>query len=490
MSQMRPVVLVSGTLVAFLGVAMLIPLLTDVFFSSGANRENWTAFAGAGILSAFCGGGAALASWGRIESITNRQGFLVTVASWVALTAFGAVPFSLGVYELSYTDAFFEAMSAITTTGATVIVGLDDAPRGLLLWRSMLQWFGGVGVIITAFAILPALKVGGMQIFRSEAWDTSEKFLGSAAQFSLSLTLVYILLTAICFMFLFAGGMGSFDALNHALTTLATGGMSTRDASVGAFLADSSLPLDIIIATFMVFASLPFGLYVVALLRGEAGRIFNDSQVRFFIGLIVMTTLVMLVYVYARFNVDAFTAFRLAYFNIVSVLTGSGFVTADYSSWGGFATAVFFCLMFIGGCSGSTSCGMKIFRLQVILAALRLYSQRLAHPRGVFIAKYNGRPLSSEVFVSVLSFFFVYFAGFATIAVALSVLGHEPLEAISASAAAVTNVGPGLGPIVGPLGNFANFGNPEKWLLAFGMLLGRLEFLTVIVVLTPAFWRD
>lgn len=490
MLQFRPVILVTGALVAVLGLFMLIPMLVDLAASDPEHRADWTAFATGAIVCVFVGGGAAAASWGPIETISVREGFLLTASSWLALAVFAAVPLALGELDLSYVNAFFEAMSGITTTGSTVVSGLDDAPPGALLWRSMLQWLGGVGVVIMAFAVLPALKVGGMQLFRHEAWDTSEKFIANAVQYSLALSLIYIFFTAACFLCLWAFGMPAFDAVNHALTTLSTGGFSTKDASVGAFLTVGRAPLDLVITFFMIVGSLPFGIFLIAVLRGAWTRIFTDSQIRFFLGVVGALTLVMIFRVLFLFDdVDLFTAFRLAVFNVVSVLSGTGYATTDYNAWGPFAVGFFFCIMFIGGCAGSTSCGMKIFRFQVALAALSVYARRLAHPNGVFVARYNHRPLTDEVFVSVLSFFFVYFASFATLAALLSGLGLDTITALSSAGTAIANVGPGLGEIVGPAGNFASLPDLAKLLMAAGMLLGRLELFTILVLFSPAFWR-
>ena len=284
--------------------------------------------------------------------------------------------------------------------------------------------------------------------------------------------------------------MPSWDALNHAMTTLATGGFSTRDDSLGAFLTVGRAPLDMIVTTFMIIGSLPFGLFLAAVLRGAWGRLFTDSQIRFFFTVIAGLTLIMMFRVLTLFDgMDVFTAFRLALFNVVSVLTGTGYATTDYNAWGPFAVGFFFVIMFIGGCAGSTSCGMKIFRFQVALSAIKVYARRLAHPNGVFVAKYNGRPLSDDVFVSVLSFFFVYFATFATMAVLLSGLGLDMLTAASAAGSAIANVGPGLGDLVGPAGNYSSLPDLAKLILSVGMLLGRLELFTILVLVSPAFWR-
>ena len=490
MLAFRPVLLVTGVLVAALGLTMLLPMTVDLLSTDETHRADWSAFAIGAIIAVFAGGGAAAATWGPIDRISVREGFLLTASSWLSLVVFAAVPLALGGLNLSYVDAFFEAMSGLTTTGSTVVTGLDHAPPGALLWRSMLQWFGGVGIVIMAFAVLPALKVGGMQIFKSEAWDTTEKHIASATQYSLMLTQIYVFFTFVCFVLLWAFGMPAWDAVNHAMTTVATGGFSTRDASLGAFLTVGRAPLDLIVTTFMIIGSLPFGIFLAALLRGAWPRLFLDSQIRFFIGVVTVLTFIMMLRILTLFeDADLFTAFRLSIFNVVSILTGTGYATTDYNAWGPFAVGFFFCIMFIGGCAGSTSCGMKIFRFQVALAALRVYSRRLAHPNGVFVARYNGRPLTDDVFVSVLSFFFVYFATFATIAVMLAGLGLDSLTALSAAGTAIANVGPGLGEIVGPAGNFAPLPDAAKLILAAGMLLGRLELFTILVVLTPAFWR-
>jgi len=485
----RPVVLVTGALVAALGLTMLIPMLADLLAADEVHRTDWTAFAIGSMICVFAGGGAAAASWGPIDRISIRQGFLLTATSWFTLVLFAAIPLAIGELNLSFVDAFFEAMSGLTTTGSTVIIGLDDAPPGALLWRSMLQWIGGVGIIIMAFAVLPALRVGGMQIFKTEAWDTSEKFIANAAQYSLSLSVIYIFFTMVCFLLLWAFGMPAWDAVNHAMTTVATGGFSTKDASLGAFLTVGRAPIDMVVTVFMIIGSLPFGIFLAALLRGAWRRLFTDSQIRFFLTVIALLTIVMMLHVLTLFETDLFTAFRLAIFNVVSIITGTGFATTDYHAWGPFAQGVFFCIMFIGGCAGSTSCGMKIFRFQVALAALVLYARRLAHPNGVFVARYNQRPLTDDVFVSVLSFFFVYFASFATIAVLLSGLGLDTLTALSAAGSAIANVGPGLGDIIGPSGNYAPLPDAAKLLLAGGMLLGRLELFTILVLFSPAVWR-
>jgi len=491
MINFRPVILVIGALTAALGGLMILPLLADLAAGDPYLRQNWSAFAASSLLCVFFGLGLyATASGGAFETMTVRQGFLITTLSWVVLVLFASVPFMLGLYKMSFTDAFFEAMSGLTTTGATVIIGLDDAPPGLLLWRSMLQWLGGIGIVIMAIAILPMLSVGGMQLFRLESSDkNSDKILPGASQIATAITGLYVFFTALCAMLYWSMGMTAFDAMNHAMTTIATGGFSTKDASFGYFLDSGDFgPVDIVAAVFMIVGSLPFGIYLLAL-RGRMDALFTDSQVRFFMMVASACIVVILLRLFYLYEIDLFTAFRLSAFNVLSIMTGTGYASTDYGLWGAFAYGFFFCIMFVGGCAGSTSCGLKIFRLQVALAALTIYGKRLVFPNGVFIAHYNGRPLTDDVFISVLSFFFVYFAGFATVAVILSLFGLDPVTALSAAGSAIANVGPGLGDIVGPSGNYESLPTGAKWVLSAGMLLGRLEFFTVLVLFAPSFWR-
>ncbi|MEM8987556.1 MAG: TrkH family potassium uptake protein [Pseudomonadota bacterium] len=485
MIDVRPILLVIGVLLTALGLFMAAPMAADLATGS----EDWRGFALSAAVTLFVGGGLAASNWGRGGALTVQQGFLLTVSSWVALVAFAALPFTLGSIKLSYTDAFFEAMSGLTTTGSTVITALDDAPKGVLLWRALLQWIGGVGVIIMAIAVFPMLQIGGMQLFRLESSDTSEKILPRANQIAGSIISLYLILSVFCFSAYWALGMTSFDAAAHAMTTIATGGFSTKNASFGHYLEDLAGPADMVAVFFMIVGSLPFGLYLLAL-RGKTKPLMQDAQVRFFLILVALFTLAMTALVIETEGRSLAMALRLAFFNVVSIMTGTGYATADYGLWGPFAVAFFFCVMFVGGCAGSTSCGLKIFRLQVAIAGMRLHARRLAHPNGVFTERYNGRPLTEDVYTSVLSFFFVYFACFATLAALLSAAGLDTLTALSAAGTSIANVGPGLGEIIGPAGTFAPLSAPVKWLLSFGMLLGRLELFTVLVLFAPHFWRN
>ena len=482
MMDFRPIILVIGILLSTLGLAMMVPALLDLAYG----HEDWLVFAQSSTLTLFIGGGLVLSTWGRTGSLSVKQAFILTVATWIALTAFAALPFSFSVLNLSYTDAFFEAMSGLTTTGATVITGLDGLPPGILLWRALLQWLGGIGIIVMAVAVLPMLQIGGMQLFRMESSDNSEKILPRATQIAGSITLLYLIFTLLCALgYYFAGMKSIFDAASHAMTTIATGGFANYDESIGHF---DLVPVHVVSIVFMILGSMPFVLYLQAV-RGNRGPLLQDSQVRFFLILLVVAIAVVWAYQWSEGLNTPEKALQFAAFNVVSIVTGTGYATTDYGAWGGFASLLFFCLMFVGGCAGSTSCGIKIFRFQVILESLRIYLHRILYPNGVFAARYNGRHLEESVISAVFSFFFLFFLCFGIMALFLNLLGLDNLTALSAAASAMANVGPGLGEIVGPAGHYGPLPDIAKWILCLGMLLGRLELMTVLVLFTPTFWR-
>ncbi|MCD7058999.1 TrkH family potassium uptake protein [Pelagibacterium xiamenense] len=469
-----------GALTAALGASMLLPALADFVYGN----EDWLVFLTSALITTIFGGGLWAASTGGTSELSLRQAFLMTTLIWVVLTTFGALPIYLSNLRLTFTDAMFEAMSGITTTGATVITTLDTAPPGILLWRGLLQWFGGLGVVVMAIAVLPMLRVGGMQMFRAEAFETPDKILPQAAQIASAMTVIYVLLTFACAVCYWVAGMPAFDAVAHALSTVATGGFSTRDASLAAFPQPA---VHYVSTVFMILGALPFVLYL-GVLQGSVVQLVRDSQVRLFLALVGAATVLVALVQIAGNHHEGETAFRQALFSVVSVITGSGFGIADYGAWGPLSMAIFFVIMFIGGCTGSTSCGIKIFRFQVLARDLYQHVRQIVFPSMIYVKRYNGRPLPDNVSTSVQSFVFVYFASFLILAVLLSLSGMAPLEAISGSATALANVGPGLGEI-GPAGNFAGLNDTSKWLLTIGMLVGRLEVLVVLVLFTPRFWR-
>ncbi|MBL4689973.1 MAG: TrkH family potassium uptake protein, partial [Rhodospirillales bacterium] len=343
-----------------------------------------------------------------------------------------------------------------------------------------------IGIIVMAIAVLPMLKVGGMQLFRMESSDQSEKALPRAAQVATAIGVIYLMLSGICAGAYWLAGMSGFDAIAHAMTTIATGGFSTVDGSIGHF---NNPTIDIIATVGMIVGALPFILYLKTL-QGDFQALVSDSQVQWFITLVTIVVIMAAGWLWLENGLDPVLSLRFATFNIVSIITGTGYATSDFSLWGSFALPIFFFIMFIGGCAGSTTCGIKIFRFQVLYAAARTQIHHLLQPHGVFIPYYNRRPITDEVLVSVLSFFFIWFLSFGLLALALGLLGLDFLTAFSSAATAISNVGPALGPIVGPSGTFQPLPDTAKWLLAGGMLLGRLELFTVIVLFSRSFWRD
>lgn len=480
MRDNRTIFFIIGLLLAAVAAGMLLPALADL----ASAHDDWQVFVASALVTGFIAGALILTNRGDLPPLSVKQAFLLTSLSWLALTGFAALPFAFSELGLSYTDAFFEAMSGLTTTGATILTGLDNAPPGILLWRALLQWFGGIGIIVMAISVLPMLNVGGMQLFRLESSDTSEKILPRTAQIAGSITKLYFAITLACVIAYSMAGMSVFDAVAHAMTTIATGGFSTRDGSLGAFAPEVAM----VAIVFMLMSALPFVAYL-QLVNRKFDKFVQDAQIRTFLVLALVATLAMWAYQLSLGITAPDSAFLAAAFNTISILTGTGYATTDYGAWGPFAIGVFFVLTFIGGCAGSTACGLKIFRLQVIFKAGWRYIRQLTLPNGVFVIRYNGRVLDDEVANSVVAFVLIFILSFSAVAVSLSLMGLEPVTALSAAAAAIANVGPGLGPEIGPTGTYAALPDSAKWVLSFGMLLGRLEFLTVLVMFSPSFWR-
>jgi len=477
----RPIILVIGVLLIFLGAAMLIPALVN---EAAAPRSSGPIFVSS-LVTMTVGAFMFLATRGASSGLTTRQAFLMTVLVWVSLSFFGALPLYWSGVTPTFTDAFFEAISGLTTTGATVINGLDTVQPGILLWRGILQWLGGLGIIVMAVSVLPMLQIGGMQLFKVEAFETSDKILPRARQISGFMTLIFLNLTALCMLAYLLAGMSVLDAAVHAMTTVATGGFSNHDASLGYF---DSAAIDTIAVTFMIIGSLPFLLYVQTL-QGQIGPLFRDGQVRTFLTLLAILILAAFFIETASGVREGTNAFRFAAVNITSILTGTGYATTAYDGWGSVAVALFFFIMFIGGCAGSTSCGIKIFRFQVLFQNLRQHIAQVLYPHGIFTQRYNGKAISDDVVSAVISFFFLYLLTFAISAMALSLVGVDPVTALSGAGSAISNVGPGLGALIGPAGNYQPLSDAAKWILAVTMLIGRLELFTVLVMLSPRFWQ-
>ena len=482
MFDIRPIGYVIGILVAFLGAVMSLPMLLDLYDGNG----HWFVFAEAGVITVLAGGFIALAcSNGKSEGLDIQKTFLLTTTVWVALPFFGALPFYFGATQASIVDAFFEAVSGLTTTGSTVFSGLETLPRGLLLWRGILQWLGGIGIIVVAMVFLPELRVGGMQVFRAEAFDTMGKILPRATAIAAQISGIYVFITLACFTAYLAVGLDIFDAFVHALTTVSTGGFSNYDASFGTF----SGPAEYVATVFMLLAALPFVRYV-QMINGNMFAIFSDSQVRSFlivIAVLVGMTSFVLVSVFPHHHEQAV---REALFNIVSIISGTGYASVDYMAWGGFLSSMFFFIGLIGGCAGSTACSVKIFRYQIMLASIKSQLQRIHSPNGVFVPRFDGRPISEDVLNSVMSFFVIFFVSLGGLAILLGMTGLDFVTALSGAATAIANIGPGLGDTIGPAGNFSQLNDVAKWLLIAGMLVGRLELMAVYILFTIKFWRQ
>ena len=481
MTDIRPVLFVVGILLTTLAGFMFVPALADAV----VGNPDWRVFLASALLTLFIGVTLVLMNRTGGLRLNVRQTFLLTTMAWAVMAGFAALPFAFAELGLDYADAFFESMSGLTTTGSTVIVGLDSAPPGILLWRALLQWQGGIGIIVMAIAVLPMLRIGGMQLFRAESSDQSEKVLPRAAQLSAVIAIIYVTLTAAAAAAYWGAGMTVFEAVCHAMTTIATAGFSTSDGSLGHF---DSPAIEWTATGFMIVGGIPFILYF-QLVRGYGGALWRDAQVRWFLSIVAVAVLALTLWLWLFRDTPAGLAVRHAAFNTVSVITGTGYATTDYGAWGGFAVTVLLFLMVVGGCSGSTTGGIKVFRFQMLYAMLVVQIRRLLQPHGVFVPHYNRKPIDEPVADAVMSFFLLYALSFGLVAVGLAALGLDFITSMSGAATALANVGPGLGDTIGPAGTFAPLPDEAKWLLSGAMLLGRLEFFTVLVLFTAKFWR-
>lgn len=478
--DLRPLFYVIGILLTILAISMSVPLLVDL----AEQNSDWKVFLFCQIFTGFFGGILILTNSGYKFDLNIRQAFLLTTMSWLALCVFAAAPFVFANVNMSITDGFFEAMSGLTTTGSTVMTGLDNAPPGILLWRAILQWLGGIGIIVMALSVLPFLKVGGMQLFKTESSE-NEKALPRTATFASMLAFIYVGLTTLCMFSYKIAGMDSFNASIHAMTTLSTGGFSSSDLSFAQF--DNPL-LEIYAMIFMIFAALPFIVYIKTV-RGDLFAIFKDAQVKAYITIITISIIIVYVSIITVPSIDSLASFRKICFNIISIGSGTGYANADYNLWGSATATIILLLSVLGGCAGSASCGLKIFRLQVLLSHSKAQIKRLLHPHGVFITSYNKKNVSKDIIASVTNFFFIYLLTLALLTIALNITGLDFITSASGAITTLGNVGPGLGEIIGPTGTFQSLPNSSKWIMCIGMFLGRLELFTVLVLFLPSFWR-
>ena len=482
MNNNKTVFFAIGVLLITLGTFMLIPFLVQFIY----DERNGTFLSSASI-TIFIGILLVLTNLEENKKLNLQQAFLLTTLSWLSIAIFGCIPFLLSNLNLSIVDAFFESMSGITTTGSTIITNLDNAPKSILIWRAILQWLGGIGVIVMAITVLPLLNVGGMQLFRMESSDTTEKILPRTREVTIIISAIYLTLTFACGVAYWLVGMNIFDSIAHSMTTIATGGFSTYSSSIGYF---QNPKIEIIAIIFIVLGSIPFIAYL-KFVKGDKKIFFKDVQIKGLIYIFIVSILLMLLYLLLSNKEYSFAEnLRISTFNVVSILSGTGYVTSDFSLWGKFPLIFFLFLMFIGGCAGSTTCGIKIFRFQILGLFILNQIKKLIYPHGIFPMKYNNEKISNPFIYSIMTFIFLYFFIFFILAALLSLDGLDFVTALSGSASAISNVGPGLGDVIGPNGNFSDLPNFSKLSLSLGMLLGRLELFAVLVLFFPSFWKN
>ena len=480
MSNYKTVFFTLGVLQIILGLSMFVPILTQFLYNQIDGG-----FISSSLVTIIFGVLFFLSNLDHEKKLNLPQAFLLTALSWLSIAIFGSLPFIFSSTELNLTDAFFESMSGITTTGSTIITNLNETPKAILLWRAMLQWLGGIGIIVMAITLMPIMNIGGMQLFLVSSNNTPEKILPKSKEISLRLIIIYSTLTLTCALMYKIFGMNFFDSIVHAMTTMATGGFSNYNESIGYF--NSSL-IEITAIIFIILGSIPFIAYI-KYLSGDKKIFLNDAQIRTFFFVIIFSILIMFFYLSIKnqsiFEISLITVA----FNIISILTGTGYVTENFSNWGQFPLIYFLILMFIGGCAGSTTCGIKIFRVQILFQFISNQLKKIIYPRGIFNIKYENNNINEKFMASIISFIFLYILIFFIITALLSLDGLSFTTAISAAATSISNVGPGLGDIIGPNGNFSQLSDFSKWILSAGMILGRLELFAVLVLFIPSFWR-
>ena len=482
MATNKTVFFLIGVLLIVLGASMLAPYALQILLDEGSHS-----FISASFVTIFIGVLFTLANLEKEFRLNLRQTFLFSTLAWVMVAVFGSLPFMLSVKTFSFSEAFFESMSGITTTGATIISDLDNSPKSILLWRAIMQWLGGIGIVVMAITILPLLKVGGMQLFKMEGPDSTEKILPRTFEVATIIISTYIALTFLCGFFYWIFGMSIFDSISHAMTTIATGGFSTHNESIG-FFKNSNI--EIVASIFIILGSIPFISYL-KFLQGNRKIFFQDVQIKGLIYLLIISIIVMFLYLlFINYDSGVLDKIRISSFNVISILSGTGYVTDDFGLWGKFSLIFFLFLMFIGGCAGSTACGIKIFRLQMLLIFLRNQIKKIVSPNSVIVTKYNNQKISDNFFNSVIIFIFTFLFIFLIIAMLLSISGLDFITSISGAASSISNVGPGLGDMIGPNGNYKDIPDVSKWILSAGMLLGRLELFAVLVLFFPSFWRN
>ena len=458
---------------------MLIPIIVQLFY-----KELDSSFFGASIVTIIFGILFFLSNLDHDKKLNLQQAFLLTSLSWLSIAVFGSLPFFFSNEGFSFINAFFESMSGITTTGSTIIPNLENMPKGILFWRAILQWLGGIGIIVMAITLMPIMNVGGMQLFKISNNDSSEKILPKSKEIALRLIYIYLSLTTLCAITYWVFGMGKFDSLTHSMTTIATGGFSNYNESIGYF---NNASIEISSMVFIILGSLPFITYI-KFISGNKKIFLKDVQIKSFLKIIIISILTLSIYLLIS-NSDEFSL-RSVFFNTISILTGTGYVSAKFDGWGSFPLTLFLVLMFIGGCAGSTTCGIKIFRVQILYLFILNQLKKIIYPKGIFLIKYEQNSVDDKFIASIISFIYFYFVIFFLLAALLSLTGLDFITSLSGAATSISNVGPGLGPIIGPNGDFSSLPDISKWILTIGMILGRLELFAILVLFLPSFWRN
>jgi|TARA_E500000178_G_scaffold302758_1_gene312489 trk system potassium uptake protein TrkH len=482
MFNLKPIALVSGTVICSVGFFLFIPLITELVYKT----ESWQSYAVPILLYLIVGGSLVITNKNVDLKISLKEAFIITVLSWLLLTFLCAVPFLYTKVNLGLVDALFESMSGVTTTGATILSNLESLPKGILMWRSFLQWLGGIGIVVIALFILPFLRIGGMQLFHLEGDDPYDKFLPKISSVIKKIFIIYIILTVVLIFLYYIFGMKLFDAITHSFTTISTGGFSSYDNSFGFFDNNKILITAII---FMILGSLPF-LVVVQTSYKNLFIVFKDHQVRVFILTLSIATTLIFFFAHNYIDGNYITKIITVSFNTISIISGTGYISDNFENWGNYASVLFLILMFIGGCAGSTTGGLKVFRFQILFKYINLHLNKMLKPHSIIASRFNGKIINETTYESVMSFFFLYILTFFISALLLSFSGLDFLTCISASASTISNVGPGLGSSIGPDGNYGMLDNYSKLVLTATMFLGRLEILTILVLLIPSFWKD
>jgi trk system potassium uptake protein TrkH len=482
MIDLRPVAHPIGKIVVVLGAGMAIPMLVDFWHGD----PHWRVFLQCGLLTIVIGLLTAVATRGNYVSLSIQQAFLLTSGLWAILPVFGALPFMLGDPNGNFTDAYFESMSGFTTTGTTAFPQLDQLAKGTHLWRAILHWAGGLGIVVVAMVFLPLMKVGGMQFFRSEGFDTLGKILPRAAEIASEMTRLYLILTAACIIAYMLLGMNGYDAAVQALGTISTGGFSNYDASFGAFLG----PLEYVSCVFMILASIPF-IRMVQAMRGNFTPLWQDTQIRAYLRWIFYACFIIVLYrlIFMGEKAPIEEVVRETIFNTVSTFSGTGFVSTNMLEWGHLPFAILIVCGLIGGCTGSTGCSVKVFRYLVLIQAVKAQIRRMYSPHRIYPLRYEGRPLEKDVINSVMAFFTLFMLSFGLLIVGLSLVGLHPRTALTSAWTAIANIGPAWGPEVSANGSVVDYPTSAKWMMIFGMYIGRLELVSVFVLFMPRFWR-